>query len=75
VVNLEQEQRDILQTLRSKGAMTPIEISVTTMIEPDRVLKYLDELRSREYVVLRYTKGGIEDQMVMLSDRGMKALL
>jgi len=74
MADLTKEQHEILKVLRKKGAMTPLEISVETLILPDELSKLLQSLEEEGYLITKEVSKGLERQAVILSDRGREAL-
>lgn len=74
MANLTKDQREILKALAKRGTMTPLEVSVVTLILPDEVWKHLKSLEEEGYLMTKELSKGIEKEAVILSDRGRKAL-
>lgn len=70
-MELKKEQKNILQTLRQKGSLTPTEISVQTLILPDEAEQDIEEMEQYGYVKKLELKRGIEEKLVTLTQKGI----
>ena len=71
---LEKEQHEILKALVKKGAMTPLEISVETLILPEEVEKHCKSLEQEGYLIVKEVTKGLEKHAVILSTKGRETL-
>lgn len=70
-MELKKEQKNILQTLRQKGSLTPTEISVQTLILPDEAEQDIEEMEQYGYVKKLELKRGIEEKLITLTQKGI----
>lgn len=69
MTDLTKGQQEVLKTLVKKGAMTPLEISVETLIVPDELERLLRSLEQEGYLFTKEVTKGLEKQAVILSTK------
>lgn len=66
-LELDNKDREILQTLERRGAMSPSQVSATTWILPDETLSSLRKLSDAGYVLMRTDSQSADGQLVAIS--------
>lgn len=74
MAELTPEERELLKTLSTKGALTPIEISVEQLKMPDQISRLIDGLEKKGHISKRLLRSGPEREAIVLSEKGRKAL-
>jgi len=71
---LSEQERQVLQALARNGTMTPLEVSVKTLILPDEVLNAIRSLQRRGYLASRDLPEGPEREAITLTEKGRRVL-
>ena len=72
---LSEKEKKVLKTLSNKGAMTPQEVSVQTLMMPDEVDDTVNSLSEDGYIRIKELKGNtLLKEALLLSKKGRATL-